>query len=386
MIRKMKKKSTLLLMSIALSSSAHALEIDERLTLRLLNVSASQRTVLTNRGAEDGLVVGDHAKFFITAGVIARGVVEKVSPTRSVWSIYRIVDSNEMVKDKVLNIKISTPAKITDDPTKTLQEKGVLEQGIDTTITSRGDDMMGMSDESAELTEFDQTAESPAQRTRSKKNVDPEIKKLNDIPLSSSVTSYGSLSHRSWEVYATAYVNSFSGETTSDTEQSSYDSGDVKSSQMSFTLGVEKYFLNTSGFFRNVSLFGFLNKKTIESGSDVYNKSDWLDYGLGVNYHFYNRPDDINALIGYGTASFGLGSVTDTSSVYVSGSLQEQELSGSSNFFAVGVGMKYLMRNGVGLRAVLDYYTTSQEVTIAEEVVTTKLSGPRIQMGLSYRF
>ncbi len=118
----MDKKSALLLMSLSLvSANASALDIDEKLTLRLLNVSGTQRTVLVNRGAEDGLVVGDHAKFFITAGVIARGVVEKVSPTRSVWSLYRIVDSNEIVKDKVLNIKISTPAKITDDPTKSLQ-------------------------------------------------------------------------------------------------------------------------------------------------------------------------------------------------------------------------------------------------------------------------
>lgn len=384
----MDKKSALLLMSLSLvSANASALDIDEKLTLRLLNVSGTQRTVLVNRGAEDGLVVGDHAKFFITAGVIARGVVEKVSPTRSVWSLYRIVDSNEIVKDKVLNIKISTPAKITDDPTKSLQEKGVLEQGTDAVISSRGDEMMSLSDEGAELSEFDQTAQEPAQRTRSKKNVDPKISKIDDIPVASSVTSYGSLNNRSWEVFATAYVNSFSGETTSDTEASTYDASDVKSSQMSFTLGVEKYFLNTSGFFRNVSVFGFLNKKTIESGSaDLSTTSDWLDYGLGVNYHFYNRPDDVNALIGYGTASFGLGSVTDTTSMPVNGTMEETELSGSSNFFSVGVGMKYLMRNGVGMRAVLDYYTTNQEVTIAEEVVTTKLSGPRIQIGLSYRF
>lgn len=383
----MNKKSAMVLMSLALlSTSVHALEIDEKLTLRLLNVSGTQRTVLVNRGAEDGLVVGDHAKFFITAGVIARGVVEKVSPTRSVWSLYRIVDSNEIVKDKVLNIKISTPAKITDDPTKTLQETGVLEQGTDAVISSRGDDMMSLNDESAELSEFDQTAEAPAQRTRSKKNVDPKIKKLDDIPIASSVTSYGTMNDRTWEVFATAYVNSFSGETTSDTEASTYDSSDVKSSQMSFTLGVEKYFFNSSGFLKNFSAFGFLNKKTIEVGSDSYSKSDWLDYGLGVNYHFYNRPNEVNALIGYATASFGLGSVTDTTSVYVNGTLEDTELSGSSNFISVGVGMKYLTRNGLGLRAILDYYTTSQEVTIADEVVTTKLSGPRIQMGLSYRF
>ena len=105
--------------------SAFALEIDEKLTLRFLKVSSTKKTVLINRGGEDGLVVGDHAKFFITAGVVARGVAEKVSPSRSVWSLYRIVDEAEITQDKVLNLKIASPVKITDDPSKSLKEEAI---------------------------------------------------------------------------------------------------------------------------------------------------------------------------------------------------------------------------------------------------------------------
>jgi hypothetical protein len=102
---------------------SNALEIDEKLTLRFLKVSTSKKTVLINRGAEDGLVVGDHAKFYITSGIIARGVVEKVSPSRSIWSIYRVVDPNEITEGKVLNLKIASPVKITTDSSKSIKEE-----------------------------------------------------------------------------------------------------------------------------------------------------------------------------------------------------------------------------------------------------------------------
>src|SRR5574343_1885919 len=82
-----------------------ALEIDEKLTIRIIKLSESKKTILVNRGAEDGLVVGDQAKFIDQSGVVARGVVEKVSRTRSVWSIYSVINPSEMVPEKVLNIK-----------------------------------------------------------------------------------------------------------------------------------------------------------------------------------------------------------------------------------------------------------------------------------------
>jgi len=118
-------KSILLLSAILGSSLTHALEIDEKLTLRFLKVSNTKKTVLINRGAEDGLAVGDHAKFFITSGVIARGVVEKVSPSRSIWSLYRVVDPAEITDNKVLNLKIASPVKITEDPSKSLKDEPI---------------------------------------------------------------------------------------------------------------------------------------------------------------------------------------------------------------------------------------------------------------------
>ena len=94
-----------------LMAPAWALDIDEKLTLRLLKLSKTRKTILINRGIEDGLAVGDHAKFYLTTGLIARGVVVKTSPARSVWSLYRIIDPNFLFKEKVMNLKIATPSQ-----------------------------------------------------------------------------------------------------------------------------------------------------------------------------------------------------------------------------------------------------------------------------------
>ena len=144
-------KLILLLLTFISVNSGFALDIDEKLTIRFLKVSNSKKTILVNRGAEDGLVVGDHAKFFVTSGVIARGVVEKVSPSRSVWSLYRIVDPAEIADEKVLNLKIASPVKLTVDSTKSMKDESVP------TGTEKMDVNEGTTDkESSEASEADQ--------------------------------------------------------------------------------------------------------------------------------------------------------------------------------------------------------------------------------------
>jgi len=46
---------------------------------------------------------------------VARGVCVKVSPTRSVWSIYRLVNADFIVNDSVMTLKMTPPVKITKD-------------------------------------------------------------------------------------------------------------------------------------------------------------------------------------------------------------------------------------------------------------------------------
>ena len=109
-----------LLLILIFPLQTFALEIDERLTLRIVKTSSTKKTLLINRGIEDGLVKGDHAKFFLSAGVVARGVIIKLSPTRSVWSIYRIVNKSFLKDEQVMKLKITPPVKITKDESRTL--------------------------------------------------------------------------------------------------------------------------------------------------------------------------------------------------------------------------------------------------------------------------
>lgn len=368
---------------------AQALEVDEKLTLRFLKVSSSKKTVLINRGAEDGLVVGDHAKFYITEGVVARGVSEKVSPSRSVWSLYRIIDMTEIVQDKVLNLKISTPVKITEDPSKSMKEEaipgGTESMSLDDTTVESGNDGKELIVTDEEQDELKGLGMSTGDKTKVSKNTPKKmdnntIADIEDIPVASSNT------RKNWEAWGTLYVNSLSG--TIENEES--ESTSTATSTVDFSAGIEKYFLNSTGFFKELSLIGFVHKRTIENGSDVKTTSDWFEFGAGLNYHFYNSAAQMNTLIGFGTLTAGIGSGSLKLKLTSGATADEVTREGTNTFLSFGVGAKYVLTNGFGIRAVLDYYRSGEsfeyQVNGIDTVTEQTLSGPRIQFGMSYRF
>ena len=97
-----------------------ALEIDDTFLAKLLDTSASKRTVLINRGSELGLKLGDHAKISLPGHFVARAVVIKVAPTRSVWSVYRFLKKDKLIENTVYRLKIASPVKLTKDESKSL--------------------------------------------------------------------------------------------------------------------------------------------------------------------------------------------------------------------------------------------------------------------------
>ncbi len=413
-------------------SSANALDIDEKLTLRFLRVSATKKTVLVNRGGEDGLVVGDHAKFFITAGVVARGAVEKVSPTRSVWSLYRIVDPSEIVEDKVLNLKIATPAKITDDPSRSLKDEPIpggtesinvgdevgtsrTDEGLsaakDMAVTDADEaelrDVSGESDgsstkkskiknskkvkkasEDLDINDDDEMsnnaaeeeykevrrdarreAQSEAQR---EKDARKESHYENSLPLFRS-----NIRNKTWEVVGALNINSLWYETSNTSTAASLTGLDL-------SLFIEKYFYNNNNFFRDFSLYGLLHRSSLNAGTSV-DTNQYFEYGLGLNYHFYNKGYHTNRFIGFGNFAIGAGSVS-TETVSTTNSAVSTD-SGSNSFFSFGTGVKYFTSNGVGVRAMIDYYHSSESRELADLTTSdVTLSGLRFQLGMSYRF
>ena len=118
---------TLFILSIFLPLHS-ALEEDTSFKARILGVSDSKRTVLVNRGTEHGLALNQHAKIALPSGMVARGVVVKLSPTRSVWSVYRFMAKDKITAQTVYNFKIASPVKLTTDESKAL---GALADKID---------------------------------------------------------------------------------------------------------------------------------------------------------------------------------------------------------------------------------------------------------------
>lgn len=371
------------------SMSSWALDLDEKLTMRFLRVSNSKKTVLVNRGTEDGLVVGDHAKFFITQGVIARGVVVKASPSRTIWSIYRIVDPNEVSEGKVLNLKISTPVKLTDDPSKSMKDEGV-EAGADRIsipLAEGADDLpKDLSDiDKDELKELgvDKSMDietNAAKKTKGNSSSNTSTKNIfTDEPM-----SYSTSAVRNWEVYSSFYLSSLSG-TQNDANS---DSTETTNTTLDLSIGAEKYFAQSSmETLKNSSLLLFLRMRNNESGSSSSYGFNNTEYGVGFNYHVLESPFATQKMIGVLSASLGMGSVERTVKTVNNSTVEESSTSGSSSFFSIGAGIKMNMNRHWGARVMLDYYsnTSSFEDDNGDSTELTQ-SGPRFNVGLSYAF
>lgn len=395
-------KSFLITILFLGTTALHALEIDEKLTLRFLKVSNSKKTILINRGAEDGLAVGDHAKFFITSGVIARGVVEKVSPSRSIWSLYRVVDPAEITDGKVLNLKIATPVKITEDPSKSLKEEpipgGTDKMDMNAKVDSKEETEVPVLDESDKkeleglgIEEEKPAKKSPAKNDKAKKS---EVSETS-IEDTTVVSDSGA---KNWEVWGNVQLNSLSG-TTTDPTPTATQSTDAYSSDLGFALGIEKYFSTASSdFWKNISGQGFVRSRTMKyetntgaSGSSASTLSrQYFEYGGGVSYHFINHPSAVNKFILFGNVSGGLGKITQN--VESSGTATTTDLSGTDNFFSIGLGSKYYLSSGWGARALLEYCHVSESydipatASVEAHTLTRELSGARLELGISYRF
>lgn len=363
------------------STSVFSLEMDEKLTVRVLSLSNSKKTMLVNRGLEDGLVVGDHAKFFLTTGVVARGVVVKASPSRSIWSVYRLVNPQEIETDKVVNLKISTPVKLTEDPSKMLAEShSEFEAGTEglSIPVERGDispEVMASKSSGNELDELEDVRGSGID----KKHVE------ESIPVVQGSHKSGANNQWTLEVWGLTHFNGLS--TTSDNGTAATSSG--KQSFMDFSVGVEKYFAEKQNWLHNFSLNVMLHNNIQEltgiENSDELKQSSF-EYGAGVHWHFLEDPFTYGRPFAFASLYFGFGNTNDSATIPATN--YNESFKGSSSFFSLGVGGKYYIQNGFGARVLVDYYRRSEKYEISSIAATYAkvVAGPRIMAGLSYRW
>ena len=366
------KKLLLLTTSWFICQSAFSLEIDEKLTSRFLKVSNSMRTVLINRGLEDGLVVGDHAKFFLTTGVIARGYVVKASPTRTIWSIYRLVNTDKLYKDMAVNLKISNPVEVTEDPTKSLYASFPQ-----TSMKALRGDPMEMDNSSG--------------NTETMSSEEKEIDSLNELREVSMDTPRLLIDKtKSWESFGYIHFNAL----TSSVSDENDDTFSGKNSQVDYSIGIERYFGGFKSILRNISLFGIVHGggNTTTSIEGETNSTSTFEYGGGLNFHFLSSPFAVSRIIPFFSGSFGIGSITTKTTIVSNNNsgVDGDELKGDTSFISVGVGAKYFTRSGFGFRALIDLYKRNEKFTFENITGDTELtrssSGPRILLGAAYRW
>lgn len=348
---------------------AFALEVDEKLTLRIVKVSQSRKTILINRGVEDGLTKGDHAKFFLTIGVVARGVVVKVSPTRSVWSIYRLVNADYIKDDQVMKLKITTPVKITKDDSRML-----VADDTPSSVSRKDPRDLGipLAEGADDIAEFDKMAEGA---------------KGVDRAFSDSVFETTSLKDKRKEIFASFH---YSGLTTKTSP--SDDTGDITGSETNMVLntGLELYFESEKKWYSRFSFVGVFSMSRMSATShkgDIVEEQT-SEFGGGVNWYPLTRPSKIYHFIPYGSFRFLMGS-TKTTYTPGSGSLDEAvSLDGGTVGYVFGGGLKYFTPKGIGASMGIDFYNRGDSFAADSQStkwVKTK-SGPRVVLGFLYRF
>lgn len=344
-----------------------ALEVDEKLTVRILRTSETRKTVMINRGTEDGLVEGDHAKFIVTAGIVARGVVIKVSPTRSVWSIYRLVNADFIVNDSVMTIKISPAVKVTKDESQSLVQEDTPTRASVTDPTQLG----------IPLADGAQDINPDTQDGISKSDLDALE---NDEP--------AKIPERNVEVFG---IMNISGLTANSKTDSGADSFNNSQSYMHFGLGGELYPQKEREWYSHFSVQGMVN--LMRQDSQAYNgagvTNNLTEFAVGLNWHPTKLPSTVMAFIPYLHAELGMGSVKST---YKPGTNDpggnEFDSNGSTQSFAAGFGYKFFTARGFSARAIVDYYmrTEKYKEDTSLNTMNKKVGGPRFMFGLGYRF
>lgn len=357
------------LLLLVLTFKAWALEVDEKLTVRILRTSETRKTIMVNRGTEDGLVEGDHAKFIVTAGIVARAVCVKVSPTRSVWSVYRLVNADFIVNDSVMSLKISPAVKITKDESKTL-----VQEDTPTKVSSGDPAQLGIP-----LAEGAQDLGTGTTENLS----DADLKALDTSSDEPTI-----IPEKNIEVFG---ILNISGLTASTKTDSGSDTFNNSQATHHIGLGGELYPQREREWYSKFSIEAMIN--VMRANSQAYDGStstnDVTEFMAGVNWHPTTLPSKTMTFIPYFHLAGGVGTVKSTFKAgQETNGTQDISANGSTASFSGGFGYKFFTRNGFSARALVDYYMRSEKYKEddALNTFTKKVGGPRFMIGLGYRF
>lgn len=345
-----------------------ALELDETITGRILKTSSSKKTILLNRGSSDQITMGMHAKFSTDTSVVARGVVVELTEARSVWSLYRLATPDLVESDVVLNIKISEPVKLTSDESRSIVRESDMK------------DLQPNRDDKLSLPLDDIDGEIPIDllgatvTSADKAFTNPQIE-LSNYPR---------------EIFSRIALQSLESKTSS-SNNSTY-SG--RAEMNNFMVGMEFYFVQKQQWFSNLSILPYFQYQ-FESmlsyeGSAV--DSSLMEIGLAIQYYYLN-PNLVNKFNPFVSTYYAVGTIEDS---YASGERSAGNgadaslVKGESTSYGVAAGVKYFLENRLVIQALVDYYFRNDKFTYdpqtGNSLWTRDVSGPRVHLGLGYRF
>ncbi len=356
--------------------SLYALTPEDVLTIRVLNVSKSRKTILINRGIEDGIMEGDHGKFYRTTGVFARGIAVNVSPSRSIWSLYRVVDKAEMGVDAVMNLKSDVVPKITDDPTRSLTPDDYPESEI--------------LDANTESIDSDTKPNKKNSGTSDQEELEA-LMDSNDNAVYSYVSTKKIINKKKASNYFQKTLNAWGGYVYSSGDLNTDNNGTNKTatgtvSGSGIGFGIEKYFSDQNSFLRSFS-FGVVGYKSLthdiqlETGPFLLQSGEVLEGGVLLNWHFLNDPMEQDKVIGFFETQAGMGNTKNVRGV--------DSFAGRSTYYLIGVGGKYFFASGLGIKGSLEYYSREEEYMVTgvgQSNYSNSMTGTRLGIAMSLRF
>ncbi len=354
------------LLAAAFSLNAFSLEVDEKLTVRILKTSETRKTLMVNRGTEDGLVEGDHARFLVTAGIVARAVCIKVAPTRSVWSVYRLVNADFLVNDSVMTIKITPPVKITKDESQALVQDDTPTklpadpQAVGIPLAEGAQDITG------DLNGVNENIS------------DGDLRGLEDV----------TIVERNFEVYSFLNISGLSALTKADVDDKKYSNSQ---SSHHIGLGGELYSRREREWYSRFTLLGAISfmRTNAQSYNGYSATNDITEFSVGTNWHPGKMPSATYQFIPFIHLTLNVGSVRSSVSSGLSRpSDPDRSANGSTSGFALGFGYKFYTKEGWGARALIDYYARNEKFRRDEDdnSFDRTVAGPRFMMGISYRW
>lgn len=355
--------------TLLLSFQAMALEIDEKLTVRVLKTSESRKTLLINRGTEDGLTEGEHAKFYVTAGVVARATCVRISPTRSVWAVYRLVNADLITNDAVMTLRTTPAVKITQDESKTLVKEDQPSQ-------------VGMGDPAALGIPLAEGANDLNPEGSAGGAESAELKAMLETAEPTSI------SEKNKEIFLALMVSSLSSKTETDTGTNSFTGSQAFYNMMA---GFEYYAQREKEWYSRFSLVGSasLIKESSSSFQGSQSENNITELSGGINWHPGNLPSMTNTWIPYLNLSAHFSMISSSYKPGLENPTGDQVNSnGTGSGFALGGGFKYYLPRGFGARVWADYYIRNETYKEKDAVpaFNKSVSGPRIFLSLAYRF